>query len=84
MKSVWIIVVALVLAVVGVPMQQAFANSQSFYISVHIPAIPGVNVPLEGAQDQVEQYGNDFGGQVIVERVFRGNEEITLRTLVLK
>ena len=84
MKSTWIILVAVVLAVVGIPLQQACANSQTFQVSVFIPAIPGVNVPLEGVQDQLALYSNDFGGELIVERVLRGTEEVTLRTLVLK
>jgi len=84
LQKTFIIFFLTILFVMAAASQTAKADTVTYFISVTIPAIPGVNVPPfenESLRAQVA-FNNDQGLELFEEETFRNNRRVILKTLV--
>lgn len=60
------------------------ANSQSYTIGVYIPAIPGVNVPMDDPNSGISSQEDEGGFQTDFREVTRDGQRILLQTVLMK
>lgn len=64
---------------------QAAQNfSETFTLSVTIPAVIGLNVPIPEESDQTQSVVSNTETDVILEDAIRDHQKVTLKTVVVK
>jgi len=86
MKRAISILAVLALVFIGTAVCEAQSKSQSFRLAVHIPAIAGVNVPLDDPNAEIYpaqglQLQNAF---MDIRQLWRGTEEIVMQTVLVR
>ncbi len=84
MKRAFISMGVLALLFIGIPVSQAAGASQTYCLSVHIPAIAGVNVPLDDPRAEIHPPIQPQQLQTDVRHVVRNGTEIVLQTILAK
>jgi hypothetical protein len=85
MKRATIFIILPALIFIGSVTTAALAgSSQSYTIGVHIPAIAGVNVPLDDPSAEIRPSNLMQGLQMDVRQVLRGNEPVILQTVLVR
>lgn len=78
------IVLTLLLLIIPITSSLAASMSQSFRISVVIPAIAGLNAPAEPLTAEAPALETHTANLIVIEKVTRGAETILLKTIALR
>ncbi len=84
MKKYFIAPIFLMLSLSLSAIPASSANSQSYKIGVYIPAIPGVNVPLDDPNFGISPQEDESGFQTDFREVTRDGQQILLQTILVR
>jgi len=84
MKRAFILIILLALIFIGTTTTSATAASQSYTLSVTIPAIAGVNVPWDDPKADIQPAELPNNLLTDVRQIVRGKEAIILQTVLVR